>query len=181
MRHRKKGSHLSRTRSHRLATMRNMAAQVIEHKEIRTTTNRAKALRGYVERLITYGKKGSLHHRRLAFKWLQNKNAVTRLFDEIAPNYKNRPGGYTRIIKLGKRAGDGADLSLFQLVDFEQAPLKKKEEEKKAKKGKKKEEEPQAEAAETQASEPEEASGKGKKPEVKDADTSSESSEKEQK
>ena len=119
MRHKKKGNHLGRTASHKKALMRNMAAQVIEHKEIRTTVAKAKELRQYVERLITYGKKGSVHHRRLAFKFLQNKYAVTTLFDEIAPAFDAREGGYTRIIKLGKRKGDAASLSVFQLVGFE--------------------------------------------------------------
>jgi len=119
MRHKKKGNHLGRTASHKKAMMRNMAAQVFEHKEIKTTLAKAKELRGYVERLITYGKKGTVHHRRLAFQFLQNKQAVTSLFDEIAPVYEDRSGGYTRIIKLGRRKGDGAEISVFQLVGFE--------------------------------------------------------------
>lgn len=119
MRHKKKGNHLGRTASHKKALMRNMAAQVFEHKEIKTTLAKAKELRGYVERLITYGKKGTLHHRRLAFQFLQNKQAVSSLFDEIAPVYEDRSGGYTRIVKLGRRKGDGAEISVFQLVGFE--------------------------------------------------------------
>ncbi len=119
MRHKKKGNHLGRTASHKKAMMRNMAAQVFEHKEIKTTLAKAKELRGYVERLITYGKKGTLHHRRLAFQFLQNKQAVTSLFDEIAPVYEDRNGGYSRIVKLGRRKGDGAEVSVFQLVGFE--------------------------------------------------------------
>jgi len=119
MRHKKRGNHLSRTYSHKKALMRNMASQVIEHKEIKTTVAKAKELRGYVDRLITYAKKGSLHHRRLAFKFLQNKQAVTTLFDELAPTFEGRPGGYSRIIKLGLRQGDGASMSVFQLVGFE--------------------------------------------------------------
>ena len=129
MRHRKKGNHLSRTASHKKALMRNLAVQVFEHKEIRTTLAKAKELRGYVERLITYGKKGTLHHRRLAFRFLQNKQAVKTLFDEIAPVYEDRPGGYTRIIKLGNRKGDNAAISIFQLVGFEK--IKPKSEKKK--------------------------------------------------
>lgn len=119
MRHKKKGNHLGRTSSHKKALMRNMAAQLFEHKEIKTTDAKAKELRGYAERLITYGKKGSLHHRRLAFKFLQNKDIVTSLFEEIAPVYETRNGGYTRIIKLGLRKGDGASVSMIQMVDFE--------------------------------------------------------------
>jgi len=112
--------------------MRNLAIQVFEHKEIRTTLAKAKELRSYVERLITYGKKGTLHHRRLAFSFLQNKQAVTTLFDEIAPTYETRNGGYTRIIKLGNRKGDNAKISIFQLVGFEK--VQSKEEKKKKKK-----------------------------------------------
>ena len=138
MRHRKKGNHLSRTSSHKKALMRNLAAQVIEHKEITTTHAKAKELRGYVERLITYGKKGTVHHRRLAFRFLQNKQAVHDLFTEIAPSYEDRNGGYTRIIKLGNRKGDNAPLSLFQLVGFEKisekAAAKADKEKKKAEK-----------------------------------------------
>jgi large subunit ribosomal protein L17 len=124
MRHKKKGNHLSRTYSHKKALMKNMSAQVIEHKEIKTTLAKAKELRRYVERLITYAKKGSLHHRRLAFKFLQNKNAVTSLFDEIAQEFETRNGGYSRIVKLGLRKGDGASMALFQLVGFEKGTAK---------------------------------------------------------
>ena len=134
MRHRKKGNHLGRTASHKKALMRNLAAQVFEHKEIRTTVAKAKELRGYVERLITYGKKGTLHHRRLAFQFLQNKEAVHTLFNEIAPIYEDRAGGYTRIIRLGNRKGDNAELSIFQLVGFEKVQTKKEEKKKQAKK-----------------------------------------------
>lgn len=136
MRHKKKGNHLGRTSSHKKALMSNMAAQVFEHKEIRTTEAKAKELRGYIDRLITYGKKGSVHHRRLAFKFLQNKAIVTSLFEEIAPVYETRPGGYTRIIKLGRRQGDGASMTIIQLVDFEQSGKAEKVE-KQAKKSKK--------------------------------------------
>ncbi|WP_456443215.1 50S ribosomal protein L17 [Caldithrix abyssi] len=136
MRHRKKGNHLGRTASHKKALMRNLAAEVFEHKEIRTTLAKAKELRSYVERLITYGKKGTLHHRRLAFQFLQNKNAVKTLFDEIAPLYGDRAGGYTRIIKLGNRRGDNAQISIFQLVGFEKVKSKKDEKKKEAKKTK---------------------------------------------
>ncbi len=135
MRHRKKGNHLGRTASHKKALMRNLAAQVFEHKEIRTTVAKAKELRGYVERLITYGKKGTLHHRRLAFQFLQNKQAVNTLFNEIAPTYEDRAGGYTRIIRLGTRKGDNAEISIFQLVGFEKVQANKEEKKKKAKKG----------------------------------------------
>jgi len=146
MRHRKRGSHLGRTTAHKLALMRNMAAQIIQHKEITTTLAKAKELRSYVERLITYGKKGSLHHRRLAFQFLQNKEAVHSLFTEVAPTYEARNGGYTRIIKLGNRRGDNAPLSIFQLVGFERAAEKRKQKE--AKKEKKEKAKAEAKAAE---------------------------------
>jgi len=126
MRHKKKGNHLSRTSSHKKALMRNMAAQIIEHKEIKTTIAKARELRGYVERLVSYGKKGTLHHRRLAFKLLQRKDAVKGLFDEVAPTFDSREGGYTRIIKLGNRRGDGAPMSILQLVGFEKSASKSK-------------------------------------------------------
>lgn len=132
-----KGRKLGRTASHRKALLRNLANQLIEHKEIRTTTAKAKEARSKVERLITYAKKGELHHRRLAFAFLRNKQSINILFDEIAPVYAERQGGYTRVVKLGRRSGDGAELSLLQLVDFEKLGDTKKSEKKKP--GKKKE------------------------------------------
>ena len=154
MRHLKKGNHLGRTASHKKALMRNMAAQVIEHKEIKTTLAKAKELRKYVERMITYGKRGSVHHRRLAFKFLQNKEAVTALFEEIAPAYEDRNGGYTRIIKLGNRKGDNAEISIIQLVGFEVSAEEKKAKEKKSKPSKKTEEhKEEVKTAETPAAE----------------------------
>ena len=136
MRHRKKGRHLSRTKSHRRALLRNLANQVIEQKEIRTTTAKAKEARPVIERLITYAKKGDLHHRRLAFSFLRQKSAVKVLFDEIAPAFQTRQGGYTRVIKLGRRDGDGAHLSLLQLVGFEKLGEMAKPEKKGKGKGK---------------------------------------------
>jgi large subunit ribosomal protein L17 len=137
MRHLKKGNHLGRTASHKKAMMRNMAAQVIEHKEIKTTLAKAKELRTYVERMITYGKRGSVHHRRLAFKFLQNKEAVTELFETIAPSFEDRPGGYSRIIRLGNRKGDNAEIAIFQLVGFETISDESVQKEKKSKDTKK--------------------------------------------
>ncbi|HGY54425.1 MAG TPA: 50S ribosomal protein L17 [Caldithrix abyssi] len=158
MRHRKKGNHLSRTSSHKTALMRNLAAQVIEHKEIKTTHAKAKELRGYVERLITYGKKGTVHHRRLAFKFLQDKQAVNSLFEEVAPSFENRNGGYTRIIKLGNRKGDNAPISLFQLVGFEKisdkAAAKAEKDKKKVAKKEKAAKETETKAQESAAEEP---------------------------
>lgn len=135
MRHRKKGRKLNRTASHKKAMLRNLANQLIEHKEIRTTTAKAKEAKPTVERLITYAKKGDLHHRRLAFSFLRQKSSINTLFDEIAPTFSDRQGGYTRVVKLGRRLGDGAPMSILQLVGFESlGESAKKEAKKKTKK-----------------------------------------------
>jgi len=140
MRHRKSGRKLNRTTSHRKALLRNLANQLIEHKEIKTTTEKAKEARSTVERLITYAKKGDLHHRRLAFGFLRNKDSIKILFDEIGPTFTDRQGGYTRVLKLGRRLGDGASLSLLQLVGFEKlADVSKAEKKKKPRKKSKQE------------------------------------------
>jgi len=141
MRHRKSGRKLNRTASHRKALLRNLANQLIAHKEIKTTTEKAKEARSTVERLITYAKKGDLHHRRLAFGFLRDKNSINTLFDEIAPAFSDRQGGYTRVLKLGRRDGDGAALSLLQLVGFEKLTDTSKSEKKKRTKKKAKAEE----------------------------------------
>jgi large subunit ribosomal protein L17 len=117
MRHRKKGRKLSRTASHRRATMRNMAINLFRHDRIETTTAKAKELRPYAERLITLAKRGDLHARRLAAQRIHDPEVLRRLFSEIAPKYSSRPGGYTRILKLGHRHGDAADMALIELVD----------------------------------------------------------------
>jgi len=132
-----KGRKLGRTASHRRSLLRNIANQLFEHKEIRTTTAKAKEARSKVERMITYAKKGDLHHRRLAFNFLRNKQSINILFDEIAPAYTERQGGYTRVVKLGKRNGDGAEISLLQLVDFEKLGEASKSTKKKTTKAKK--------------------------------------------
>jgi large subunit ribosomal protein L17 len=137
MRHQKRGRKLGRTASHRKAMLQNMAASVLLHKQIKTTEAKAKEARKLVERLITYGKKGTTHTRRLAFAILRDKKATTILFDEIAPVYENRQGGYTRLIKLGYRPNDTSKVVLLQLVDFfseEPKKDKKKSTEKKASK-----------------------------------------------
>ncbi len=117
MRHRKKGRKLSRTASHKKATMRNMATALFRHERIETTTAKAKELRPYAERLITLAKRGDLHARRLAARKIQNREVLGTLFDEIGPRFQDRPGGYTRILKLGNRKGDAAEMSLIELVD----------------------------------------------------------------
>ena len=142
MRHKKKGLKLGRTKSHRKALLSNMASSLLLHKEIRTTHAKAKELRRFVERLITYGKKNNTHGRRLAFKFLRRKDTVKILFDEIAPIYENRQGGYTRIIKLGNRVNDNAPVVLIQLVDavnFEDKKKNKKKDKEKDKEKKVKE------------------------------------------
>ena len=118
MRHGDKIKNLSRTASHRRALLSNLASQIIEHKRITTTLAKAKALRVYVEPLITRAKNDSTHNRRMVFSYLQNKEAVTELFTVIGDKVANRPGGYTRIIKLAPRMGDAAEMAMIELVDF---------------------------------------------------------------
>jgi large subunit ribosomal protein L17 len=120
MRHNKKFNHLSRTASHRAAMLSNMATSLILHKRITTTLQKAKALRVYVEPLITKAKDDTTASRRVVFSYLQNKYAITELFGAVATKIGNRPGGYTRIIKLGKRASDDADMAFIELVDFDE-------------------------------------------------------------
>jgi len=118
MRHGKKHNHLGRTTSHRKAMMGNMAASLILHKRITTTLAKAKALRVYVEPILTKGKDDTTHSRRTVFSYLQDKDAVTILFREIAEKIANRPGGYTRIIKMENRLGDNAEMAMIELVDY---------------------------------------------------------------
>ena len=118
MRHGKKFNHLGRTTSHRSALLSNMACSLIEHKRINTTVAKAKALRVYVEPILTKSKDDTTHNRRTVFAYLQSKEAVTELFRTIAPKIAERNGGYTRIIKTGFRQGDAADMAMIELVDF---------------------------------------------------------------
>jgi large subunit ribosomal protein L17 len=134
MRHRKKFNHLGRTSPHRKAMLSNMATSLIMHKRINTTVAKAKALRSYVEPLITKAKDDSTHSRRVVFSYLQDKQAVTELFREVSSKVGDRPGGYTRIIKLGNRLGDNADMAMIELVDYNDHLLEEKEA-KKAKAG----------------------------------------------
>eukprot|EP01156_Anaeramoeba_ignava_P010588 Anaeramoba_ignava/a480209_50.p5 GENE.a480209_50~~a480209_50.p5 ORF type:complete len:124 (-),score=9.65 a480209_50:42-413(-) len=120
MRHQKRVAKLGRTRSHRKALLDNLAIAMIEHGKIKTTDAKAKALRSFVEKLITLGKNDTVHARREAFKSLQSRELVQRLFSHIAPQYIDRPGGYTRIIKLGFRKNDCAPVSLIEFVDYKQ-------------------------------------------------------------
>lgn len=118
MRHGKKNNHLGRTDSHRKAMLANMASSLIKHKRISTTLAKAKALRMYVEPLITKSKNDTTHSRRIVFSYLQDKDSVTELFRDVAAKVANRPGGYTRIIKLNNRLGDNAEMALIELVDY---------------------------------------------------------------
>ena len=118
MRHGKKHNHLGRTTSHRKAMLANMASSLIKHKRISTTLAKAKALRVYVEPLITKSKNDTTHSRRIVFSYLQDKETVTELFRDVAAKVANRPGGYTRIIKLNNRLGDNAEMALIELVDY---------------------------------------------------------------
>ncbi len=127
MRHRKKINHLSRTSAHRKAMMANMATSLILHKRIHTTLAKAKALRGYVEPLITKSKTDTTHSRRIVFSYLKSKEAVTELFREVSLKVADRPGGYTRIIKIGNRLGDNAEMCMMELVDFNENLLGTKE------------------------------------------------------
>ncbi|MDO4800676.1 MAG: 50S ribosomal protein L17 [Prevotellaceae bacterium] len=120
MRHNKKFNHLSRKSAHRAAMLSNMATSLIMHKRITTTLQKAKALRVYVEPLITKAKEDTTASRRVVFSYLQNKYAITELFGTVADKVANRPGGYTRIIKLGKRPSDDADMAFIELVDFDE-------------------------------------------------------------
>lgn len=120
MRHNKKFNHLSRTASHRHAMLANMAISLIMHKRITTTLAKAKALKKYVEPLITRSKTDTTTSRRVVFRYLQNKYAVTELFKEISTKVADRPGGYTRIIKLGTRQGDAAEMCFIELVDYDE-------------------------------------------------------------
>lgn len=123
MRHNKSFNHLGRKSGHRKAMLANMASSLLLHKRIETTLAKAKALRMYVEPLITKSKEDSTHSRRIVFSYLKQKEAVTELFRTIAPKIAERPGGYTRILKTGFRVGDAADMAIIELVDFNEAAL----------------------------------------------------------
>jgi large subunit ribosomal protein L17 len=115
---------LGRESSHRRAMLRNMATSLVKHERIETTVPKAKELRGIVDRMITLGKRGDLHSRRLASSYLFDDDAVKKVFDDLAARFKNRPGGYTRILKTGYRFGDGADMAFLELVDFQDRATK---------------------------------------------------------
>jgi len=153
MRHNKKFNHLSRTASHRDAMLANMAISLIMHKRITTTLAKAKALKKYVEPLLTRAKDDSTNSRRVVFRYLQNKEALKELFGVVAEKIGDRPGGYTRIIKLGFRKGDAAPIAFIELVDFDEnmAKTPKAAAKRTRRGGKKKAAEAEAPAAEVQA------------------------------
>ena len=147
MRHGKKFNHLGRTADHRQAMLANMAISLIMHKRITTTLAKAKALKKYVEPLITRAKDDSTNSRRVVFRYLQNKEALKELYGVVAEKIADRPGGYTRVIKLGSRLGDGADMAFIELVDFDENMAKAPKAAKRTRRGgKKKDEAPAAEA-----------------------------------
>ena len=167
MRHNKKFNHLGRTASHRAAMLSNMAVSLIMHKRITTTLAKAKALKKYVEPLITKSKEDTTNSRRVVFSYLQDKHAITELFTVISQKVADRPGGYTRIIKTGFRAGDAAPMCFIELVDFDENMAKTAKKAKRTRRSSKKSaapaaeapvaEAPAAEAAETAAPAAEEA------------------------
>jgi len=141
MRHGKKFNHLGRKTAHRKSMLANMACSLIEHKRINTTVAKAKAIRQFVEPLITKSKSDTTHNRRIVFSYLRQKEAVTELFRDIATKVADRPGGYVRIIKLGNRLGDNADMAMVELVDYNEIynPNSKKKKSTRRRGGKKKE------------------------------------------
>ena len=174
MRHRKSGRKLGRTASHRKATLANLSMALFEHTSIKTTLSKAKEARRTVERLITFAKRGDLHARRQVARTINDKLVLKKLFEEIAPKYADRNGGYTRIISLGQRQGDGAELAILELVGYEGVQLEKIEKQRAKREAKEKrreqEREEEIEAAggpEVIEEEPEEAPKEAKKKENK--------------
>ena len=159
MRHGKKVMHLGRKTAHRKSMLANMACSLIEHKRINTTVTKAKALKQFIEPLVTKSKDDTTHNRRQAFRYLRNKEAVSALFRDVAVKVGDRPGGYTRIIKLGNRLGDNADMAMIELVDFNDVYTNKEEAAKKTtrRSRSKKADAPAVEAPAAEAPAPEEA------------------------
>ncbi len=127
MRHGKDHKKLGRTASHRKAMLSNMVASLIEHKQIRTTVAKAKEARRWADRMVTFGKRGTVAARREVYKFIPRRDIVKILFDELAPHFETRNGGYTRVIKLGRRQGDGAELAILEFVGFESVQLDKQQ------------------------------------------------------
>jgi large subunit ribosomal protein L17 len=121
MRHGKKGRKLGRTSAHRTALFRNQVCSLMEHGRIVTTLPKAKELRPIAERVVTRGKQDTVHARRWVRRWIADRDLVKKVFDDISPRFEDRPGGYTRIVKLGPRQGDGAEMAVLEFVDYEEA------------------------------------------------------------
>lgn len=153
MRHQKDHRKLGRTTSHRRALLSNLVAALFEHKRIRTTLAKAKEARRFAEKMITFGKKGDVAARREVYKFIPRHGLIKLLFDEIAPQYANRNGGYTRVIKLGQRKGDGAELAILELVGYEgvQIERQQKAQERRAERKKRDEERAKEEAEQMKA------------------------------
>ncbi len=117
MRHRKHRTRMNRPTGHRIATLRNLSRSLIEHERIETTAVKARTLQSFVESIVTLGKKGTVHHRRQAFQRLQDKKAVHKVFEVLGPRFSERPGGYTRVIRTRRRAGDGAEMAFIEFVE----------------------------------------------------------------
>ncbi len=151
MRHAKDHKKLGRTVSHRKALLSNLVAALFEHKQIRTTVAKAKEARRWAERMITFGKRGDVAARRRVYRFIPHRKIVKLLFDEIAPKYENRNGGYTRVIKLGRRKGDGAEMAILELVGYEGVQIEKQQvaQEKRAERKKRKEEQAEAQPEQT--------------------------------
>lgn len=132
MRHMNRGRKLNRTMAHRKALFRNLVLALLKHERIKTTDAKAKDLRHFADRMVTLGKRGDLAARRLAYNFMQSRDAVKKLFDEIAPRFKDRPGGYTRVIKFGFRRGDAAPLSIIEFTDVSERQEMKKPPKKRA-------------------------------------------------
>ncbi len=147
MRHNKAINHLGRQAGHRKALLANMACSLIRHKRITTTVAKAKALKSYIEPLVTKSKEDTTHNRRVVFSYLKDKEAVTELFRTIAPKIADRPGGYTRVLHIGFRQGDAAEMALIEFVDFNEAALASAETKKAAKKTTRRSRAKKAEAA----------------------------------
>lgn len=171
MRHGNKVNNLGRKSAHRKAMLSNMACSLIQHKRINTTVAKAKALRGYVEPLLTKSKTDSTHSRRTVFSYLQNKEVVTELFRDVAPKIADRPGGYTRIIRTGYRLGDNAEMCMIELVDFNEIYTneKAKKTTRRSRRGGSKKEEVETTAAAVEAVEVEETPVVEETPEVEES------------
>jgi large subunit ribosomal protein L17 len=170
MRHGKKINHLGRTASHRKAMLSNMAASLILHKRLSTTVAKAKALRKYVEPLLTKSKNDTTHSRRTVFAYLQDKESVKELFDEVSVKIANRPGGYTRILKTGYRLGDNAEMCVIELVDFNEDMVSTTGAAGGAKKTRRRSSSKKKGAESTEASTPATPEAEGTKDETKDAE-----------